>query len=86
MLRIRALSSVQAALSRCALAIAVGDPVYAQASASAPSHAPTPAILSPQQSLLLSEEDNESLHLSFGSIGPSGVVQLPSSPVGPDAH
>ena len=86
MLRVRALSSLQAALSRCALGISVGDPVHAQASAPAPSRAPTPEILSPPQSLLPSEEDIAGLHLSFGSIGSSGVVELPSAPVGPDAQ
>ncbi len=86
MLRVRALSSVQAALSRCALAISAGDPVHAQASTPTPSLTPTPAMLSPQQSLLLSEVDNEGLRLSFGSIGSSGVVHLPSAPVGLDAH
>ena len=86
MLRVRALSSVQAALSRCTLAITVGDPVHPQASAPTPSPAPTLAILSPQHSLLLSEEDNEGIRLSFGSIGSSGVVHLPSAPVGPDAQ
>ena len=68
----------QAALSRCALAIAVGDPMRAQASAPAP----TPATLSPPQS----EEDMEGLRLSFGSIGSFGIAQLPSAPVGPDAQ
>ncbi len=82
MLRVRALSSVQAALSRCALAIEVGDPVHAQASASASSPTPVPAILSPLQSLLLPEEDIEGLRLFFRSIGSSGVAQLTSAPVG----
>ena len=86
MLRVRALNSVQGALIRCALAIAVGDPMRAQASALAPSRAPTPAILSPPQYLLPSEEDIAGLRLSFGPIGSSGVVQLPSAPVGPDAQ
>ena len=85
MLRVHVFSSMQAALSRCALAIAVGDPVHAQASAPTPSLAPTPAI-SPQQSLLLSEEDNEGLRFCFGSIRSSGVAQLLSAPVSPDAQ
>ena len=72
-------------LSRCALAIAVGDPMRAQGSAPAPSPAPTPATLFPPQSLLPSEEDIEVLRLSFGSIRSSGVLQLPSAPVGPYA-
>ena len=82
MMRVRTVSSVQAALSRCALAIAVGDPMRAKASAPAP----TPAILSPPQSLLRSEEDIEGLRLSFGSIVTTSVAQLPSAPVGPDAQ
>ncbi len=82
MMRVRVVSLLQAALSRCALAIEVGDPMRAQASALAP----TPAILSPPQSLLRSEYDIEGLRLSFGSIVTLGVVQLPSAPVGPDAQ
>ena len=79
MLRVRALSSVQAPLSRCALAIAV---MHAQASALAPTH----AIVFPPQSLRPSEEYIEGLRLSFGSIGSSSVVKLPSAPVRPDAN
>ena len=86
MQRVRALNLVQGALIRCALAIAVGDPVVALAYAHAPSPTPTPTILSPSQSLLPSEEDIAGLPLSFGSIGSSGVVELPSAPVGPDAQ
>ena len=86
MLRVRALSSVQAALSRCALAIAIGDPMRAQASAPAPSLAPSPAILSPRQSPLPLEEDIEVLRLSFCSVGLSGVARLSSVAVGSDAE
>ncbi len=74
------------AISRRALAIAAGGPMRAQASASAPSPAPTPAISFSSQSLLPSEDDIEDIRLSFCSIGSSGVVQLSSAPVGPDAQ
>ncbi len=83
MLRVRALSSLHGALSRCALALAVGDPL---AEAPPPAHAPASDLLSPPQSLLRSEEDIEGLRLSFGSIVTSGVVQLPFAPGGPEAH
>ena len=86
MLRVRALSSVQDALSRCALALAVGDAMVPLAEAHPPAYAPAPDLLSPPQSLLRSEEDIAGLRLSFGSIGSASVVQLPSAPVGPDAQ
>ena len=87
MLRVRALSSVQGALSRCALALAVGDAMVPLAEAHPPAYAPAPDLLSPPQSLLRSEEDIEGLRLSFGSIVSTGVVQLPfAPPVGPDAQ
>ena len=73
---------MQVALSRCALAIAVGDPLVPLA----PAPAPAPARLSPTESFLPSEVDIEGPRLSFGSIGSSGVVQLPFAPVGPDAQ
>ena len=85
LLHVRALSSMQAALSRCALAVAIRDPMPLNP-ALAPSPAPIPAILSPPQYLIPSKEDIAGLRLSFGSIGSSGVVQLPSVPVGPDAQ
>ncbi len=77
---------MQAALSRCALAIAVGDALVPLADAHPPAYAPAPDILSPPQSLLRSEEEIEGLRLSFGSIVTTGVVQLPFAPVGPDAQ
>ena len=86
MQRVHAFKSVQGALIRRALAIAVGDPVVPLAYAHAPSPTPTPTILSPSQSLLPSEEDIAGLHLSFGSIGSSGIVELPLAPVGPEAQ
>ncbi len=86
MQHVRALNSVQGALIRCALAIAIGDPAVPLAYAHAPSLAPTPTIFPPSHSLLPSEEDIAGLHLSFDYIGSSGVVELPSAPVGPDAQ
>jgi hypothetical protein len=86
MLRVRALTSVQGALSRPALAMAVGDAVVPLANAHAPALASAPALLSPPQSILPSEKDLEGLRVSFGSIGSSGVVKLPSTPVGHDAQ
>ncbi len=62
------------------------DPMRAQASAPSLSLALTPAILSPTQSLLPSEDDIKGLRLSFGSIGSSGVVHMSSAPVGSDAQ
>ncbi len=69
---------MQAAISRCALAISDGDPLVPLANAPAPEPAPAPALapalLSKSQSLLPSEVDIEGLRLSFGPIGSSGVV------------
>ncbi len=89
---VRALSSRQGTLSQCALAIAVDPAPLAEAHspAPAPAHAPAlapaPAPLSPPQSFLPSEVDIAGVRLSFGTIGSSGVVQLSSAPVGPDAQ
>ncbi len=77
---VRALSSRQCTLSRCALAIAIDPAPLAEA------HPPATASLSPPQSFLPSEVDIAGLRLSFGSIGSSGVVQLSSAPIGPDAQ
>ncbi len=85
MLPVRALTFVHGARSRCTLVIAVGDPVVPLANTHAPALASALALLSPSQSILPSEEDLEGIHISFGSIGSSGVVKLPSTPVGPDA-
>ena len=81
---VRALSSRQGTLSQCALAIAVDPAPLAEAHPPAP--APAPAPLSPPQSFLPSEVDITGLRLSFGSIESSGVEQLSSAPVGPDAQ
>jgi hypothetical protein len=85
MQRVRVLSSVQAAISRWDLAVAEGvsgvDPTTL---APAPPHAP--AEFPPQQSFLPSVGDIESIRLSLGSFGSSGVLQLPFAPVGPDAQ
>ncbi len=77
---------MQAAISRCALAIAARDPLVPLANAPTHAPAPAPALLFKTQSLLPSEVDIEGLRLSFGSIGSSGVVHLPSTLVGPDAQ
>jgi hypothetical protein len=58
----------------------------AQASELASSPSPTPEILSPPQAFFPSEEDVEGLRLSFGSNEISGVLQLPSAPVGLEAQ
>ncbi len=86
MLRVRALTSVQGTLSRCDLAIAVGDSIVPLADAHAPALASAPALISPSQSILPSKKKFEGLRASFGSIGLFGVVKLPSTPVGPDAQ
>jgi hypothetical protein len=86
MLRVRALTSVQGTLSLCDLAIAVGDPVVPFADAHAPALASAPALIPPSQSILPSKKNFKGHRVSFGSIGLSGVVKLPSTPVGPDAQ
>ena len=84
MQRVRVLSSVQAAISRCDLAVAGVNVV--EPTTHAPAPAPAPADFPPHQSLLPSVGDIEGFRLSLGSFGSSGVVQLPFAPVGPDAQ
>jgi hypothetical protein len=84
MQRVRVLSSVQAAISRCDLAVAGVNVV--EPTTHAPAPAPAPADFPPHQSLLPSVGDIEGFRLSLGSFGSSGAVQLPFAPVGPDAQ
>ncbi len=85
MQRVRDLSSIQAAISRCALAVAAGvDGTYPIAHAPAPP--PAPYRLPPQQTFLHSEEYIAVVHLFYGSFASTSDVELPLLvPVGPDA-
>jgi len=80
MQRVRILSYVHAIISWCDLAVAEGVN-----GVDLTSHAPAPAKFPPQQFLFPSIGDIESIRPSLGSFGPSGGVQLPFAPVGPDA-
>ncbi len=60
--------------------------VFPLADAHAPALASALALISPSQYILPSKKDFEGLRASFGSIGLSGVVKLPSTPAGPDAQ
>ena len=83
--RVSVLSSLQAAITRYVLAVAKGvngvDPTTL-----APAPPPASAKFPPQQSFLPPVGDIESIRLSLGSFGSSGVQQLPFAPVGPDAQ
>ncbi len=85
MQRVRDLSSKQAAISRCALAVAAGvDGAYPIAPSPAPP--PAPYLLPPQQPFLPSEEYIAIVRLFYSSFASTGDVELPLlAPVGPDA-
>jgi hypothetical protein len=85
LLRVTALSSVQAALSRRALAVAAGVDQCPLPDAPSTATAAAPAILTPQQHFLPSEEDIVGFRLSYGSFASSGAVELPLDHVGSDA-
>ena len=85
LLRVTALSSVQAGLSRQALAVAVGVDLCPLPNAPSTATPAAPAILTPQQPFLPSEEDIVGFRLSYGSFASSGAFELPLAPVGPDA-
>ena len=81
MLRIRALASVKAALSRCVLAVAVGDPPsipYVESSPAANDFQPPPPFLS-------FEADIDAIPSPFRSFGSPGTVRYPFCPVDPEA-
>jgi hypothetical protein len=85
LLRLTALYYLQAALSRCALAVVVGVDPCPLADAPSPATASAHAILKPQQSFLPSEEDIVGFRLSYGLFASFGAIKLPLAPVGPDA-
>ncbi len=85
LLRVTALSSVQAALNLRALAVAFGVDPCPLPDASSTATAAAHAILTPQQPLLPSEEDIVGFHLSYGCFASSGAVELPLDHVGSDA-
>jgi hypothetical protein len=76
---------VQAAISWCDLAVAEGVNGL-DLTLHAPAPALAPAKFPPQQFLLPSVGDIEGIRPSLGYFGPSGGVQLPFAPVGPDAQ
>ncbi len=76
---------MQVAISRCALAVAIGV-VAAYPIALAPAHAPAPSRLPQQQPFLHSKEHIVVVCLFYGSFASTGDFELALlAPVGPDA-
>jgi hypothetical protein len=82
--RVRALGSVQAALSRHALAIAVHPQPVVDAMPIA-THAPVGVLQQPLPPFPPSDIDIGSFLQSLWSFGPAGVADQSSAPVGPES-
>ena len=84
LLHVTALSFVQATLSRRALVVEAGVDPCPLSDAPSTATAAAPAILTPRQPFLPSEEDIVGFRLFYGFFASSCVVELPLDPVGSD--
>lgn len=82
--RVRALGSVQAALSRHALAIAVEQPHPVADQIPTATPVPVAAVIQPPPPFPSSDIDIGGFLLSLGSFESPGVAEHPSAPVGPE--